>query len=199
MTFIEKAQLMFTLPVDQILSDEYIPAGKKIHPPTWNLTVLIEPGVTKNEKDWCPGQGHTHYSENNIRVEILLGDRCLLDTRLDTKKVMFNKNIEDTRNPQRENLIVRLSGKPEDPDLQDNDHVAIKIDVLIENLSIVPLFEDHGYFVSDSDGQRKIAGDFIGENGQQVIEIYTPIYVWLLQHRHVFRRYAQKAQQIDAL
>lgn len=192
MTFIERVLQMFTLPVDRTLPSTAVPAGKKIRPSTWNLTVLIEPGVTINETTWGPGQGDDYYDQSNIVVEIFLGDSCLLNTRLDTKKLIFSKNIADTCDPQRQNLIIKLSGKPNNPDLKDNNHIAIKIDVLIENLSIIPLFETHGYFISDNTGQHKIAGELIGENGQQVIEIYTPVYVWLLQHQQTFRRYAQK-------
>jgi hypothetical protein len=183
---------MFTLPVDKILPLKGIPAGKKIQPATWNLTALIEPGVNVDANTWGPGQGFDYYDQNNIVVEIFLGNTCLLNTRLDTKKLVFSKSIADTCDPQRENLIIKLSGKPNNPDLKDNNHIAIKIDVLIENLSILPLFETHGCFISDSNSEHKIAGEFIGENGQQVIEIYTPIYVWLLQHQQTFRRYAQK-------
>jgi len=192
MTFIEKGLRMFTLPLDKIVALKGDHAGKKIQTPTWNLTVLIEPGVSINETTWGPGQGINHYDQNNIVVEILLGDSCLLKTRLDTKKLVFSRNIADTQEPQRKNLVIKLSGKPESPDLEDNNHIAIKIDVLIENLSIVPLLETDGCFIPDHSNERKIAGEFIGENGQQVIEIYTPIYVWLLQHQKTFRRFAQK-------
>lgn len=183
---------MFTLPVDKTLPIKGVPAGKKIQTPTWNLTVLIEPGASVNATDWKPGQGSDHYEHHNIVVEILLGNSCLLKTRLDTKKLVFSKNIADTCDPQRQNLTVRLSGKPENPDLKDNNHVAIKIDVLVENLSIIPVFETHGCFIADSNSERKIAGELIGENGQQVIEIYTPIYVWLVQNQKIFRQYARK-------
>jgi hypothetical protein len=183
---------MFTLPVDRTLPSKAEPVGKKIQPSTWNLTVLIEPGVNVDATTWSPGQGSSHYDQNNIVVEILLGDNCLLNARLNTKKLVFSKNVVGTRDPHRENLIIKLSGKPNDPDLKDNNHIAIKIDVLIENLSIIPLFETYGCFISDSNSEHKIAGEFIGENGQQVIEIYTPIYVWLLLHQQTFRRYAQK-------
>jgi hypothetical protein len=192
MTFIEKDLQMFTLPVDKILPAECRPDGKTIQQATWNLTVLIEPGVNTNETKWCPGQGSSYYDQGNIFVEIFLGDSCLFKAKLDTKKLMFSKNIPDTRDPQRKNLIVKLSGKPNNPDLIDDNHVAIKIDVLIEDLSIMPLFENHGYFISDSDFESKIAGEFIGENGSQVVEIYTPIYVWLLQHQQTFGQYSQK-------
>lgn len=183
---------MFTLPVDKIFPDEVVHIGKKTQPSTWNLTVSIEPGVNTNETNWCPGQGSSYYDQENIFVEIFLGDSCLLKSKLGTNKLLFSKNVPDTRDPQRKNLIIKLSGKPNNPDLADDNHIAIKIDVLIENLSIVPLFENHGYFISDSDLKSKIAGEFIGENGSQVIEIYTPIYVWLLQHQQTFRQYAQK-------
>jgi hypothetical protein len=183
---------MFTLPIDKTLPIKAVPAGKKIQPSTWNLTVTVEPGVTMNETTWAPGQGLDHYDQNNIVVEILLGNSCLLKTRLDTKKLVFSKNIADTCNPQRENLIIKLSGKPDNPDLKDNNHIAIKIDVLVEHLSIIPLFETHGCFIADGTSKRKVAGDFIGENGQQAIEIYTPIYVWLVQHQRTLRQSAQK-------
>lgn len=183
---------MFTLPVDKVLPAKNVPAGKKTQPATWNLTVLIEPGVNIDETIWAPGQGQDHYDQNPIVVEIFLGEDCLFNARLDTKKLVFSKNIEDTYDPQRKNLTIKLSGKPDNPDLKDNNHIVVKIDVLIENLSIMPLFETHGCFISDQGHERKIAGEFIGENGQQEIEIYTPIYVWLLQHQQTFRRYAQK-------
>ena len=192
MTFIERALQMFTLPVDRTLPLKDVPAGKKIQTPTWNLTVLIEPGVTMNATDWCPGQGLDYYEQNNVHVEIFLGDCCLLNTRLDTKKLIFSKNIADNCDPQRQNLIIKLAGKPNNPDLKDNNHIAIKINVLVEHLSIIPVFETHGCFVTDSTGERKVAGDLIGENGQQVIEIYTPIYVWLVQHQQTLRQSAQK-------
>lgn len=173
---------MFILPVDKILPPEPTHPGKPDQVRNWNLTVNIEPGVFKNETEWCPGHAHPHWNDYDIVIKIWFGDQCLLETALDQKQIIFSKNLPDTTVPTRKNLIVELSGKPDDASLEQDHHVCVKLDVTIEGLPMIPLFERHGFYEINSTKEKKIAGQFLGENGRQILEIYTPIYVWLLQH-----------------
>jgi hypothetical protein len=184
---------MFTLPVNKATVKSIVPDGKVEQPSLWNLTVILQPGVIKHDGNWYPGENHPHFDQHEITAEILFGNQSLLKTRLGTQQIVFSKNLIDTITPATENLIIKLLGKPVDPDLEQDNHVILKIDAFIENLPIMPLFETYGYYELTHTHEHKTAGDMLGENGQQVLEIYTPIYVWLLQHQKVFSQYAQKS------
>ena len=145
--------------------------------------MFVEPGIKTNATDWHPLQDSDHDLINDLGIEIFLDTSCLLDTKLDNKKIVCNKHIADTFDPERKNLSIRLHGFSSNA--KTHNTVAIKIDVFIENLSIASLYKNHGYFVVDDSGERKPVGQFVDENGLQVIEIYTPIYVWLLQHQQL--------------
>lgn len=182
---------MFSLPVDKLLPQTQTPVGKTEAVSTWNLTVTIEPGIMENEQEWRPGSDHPHFHEHQIKTEIWFGDQCLFQTRLNQHRIVFSKNLPDTQIPSRQNLTIKFFGKPESPDLETNDHVVVKLDVMIENLPVAKIFEDQGYYQIDSTQEKKVAGNFLGENGQQVLEIYTPIYVWLLKNRNYFWQFSQ--------
>jgi hypothetical protein len=176
---------MFTLPVDLLLPVVQTPQGKTTQTSYWNLSVTVQPGVMKNQQDWVPGQDHPHFHDHDIRVEVWVGKECLLSTRLNNQQIFFSKNLPDSDIPTRQDLTVKLFGKPDNPDLETDDHVVVKINVEIENLSVRPVFETQGYYQIESTKEKKIAGVFLGENGSQTLQIYLPIYVWLLQNQNL--------------
>jgi hypothetical protein len=178
---------MFLLPVDKTIPPTELPPGKSKQTNCWNLTVNIQPGLIKNQEQWCPGEDHSQFHNHTIMLEIFFGNKCLLKTRVDKNQIVFSKNIPDTEIPNRQNLIIKLSGKPVDLDLELDHHVTVKFNVTIENLPVMALFEKHGHYQIDNTNERKMAGEFMGENGQQILEIYTPIYVWLLEHQQFLK------------
>lgn len=180
---------MFTLPVDREPKQGMPLAGKIAQPPLWNLQVCVEPGVLTNSNQWRPGLDHACFSDPNFCLQIWWANQCLFHSQVNGQRFTFGKNLPDSATAQRQALTIKLQGKPCLPDQQQN--VLIKLQVLVEGISIMPLLEDHASYVLDN-GQHKIAGEFLGENGKQTLEIYTPIYTWLMAHHNKLNKFAQK-------
>ena len=179
---------MFTLPIDTILnSQEKTVKGKTYQTNYWNLQLHVIPGVMKNEQEWCPGKDHDHFKEHDMFLDIWFGQELLINAKLDPRPFVFSKNIADTVVPTKQNLVLQFSGKPTAPDLKNDGHIMLEISVKIEHLDIGAVYETQGYYLTEQTQEKKVAGNFLGENGCQILEVYTPVYVWLLQNQKYFK------------
>jgi hypothetical protein len=186
MTFIDRGTWMFTLPIDKIIEPWPAPLGKKVHIPTWNLKVSLVPGIMRHNT-WTPVTDSSQWPNTDMCVQVWLGSQSLIDQKLTHSPINLSHDVED-QGPCYQELKIVLSGKSATK--LDSD-VMLHVDLAVENLSIMPVLDTHGQYVIHSTGERKIPGEYMGENGEMTLNIYTPIYVWLLQNQVAINQFYQ--------
>jgi hypothetical protein len=169
---------MFTLPVDKPQDPlTGVMPGKVSYVRTWRLQVTGNIGYLDESGNWYAVDG---LHQGNISVKF--GDTILYDQGLGQFDI--ESLIEDTNYPSRQHLTITLD-KQATGLIMDKYHVAVKLSIRIENIDIIKLFErDAVYATVDS---IKCGAQYMGETGKQTLEIYTPIYVWLLTHESSLR------------
>ena len=171
---------MFTLPLNLPQPIDYgVLPGKNSFFRTWNLKIIITPGLINDDK-WAPLDLSQHFKDL-IRINITFGD-ILLDKILGNQPIVLEKDFEDSNQPQWQKLVITFSEKDINTPLADNEHSVIRIQIFVENILITNILETIGNYCT-AYGETKLGAEFIGENGKQSLEIYTPIYVWLLEHQ----------------
>lgn len=178
---------MFTLPIDKVIESWPVPPGKKIQQPTWNLKVCIGAG-SMQRNTWTPLTDSSRLLDTNMCVQIWLGSQCLINQRITNDPINLSHDVVD-QGPARQELKIVLAGKSATK--MDSD-LMLQLDIAVENLSIMPILDTHGQYVIDGTGEHKIPGEYLGENGEVTLSIYTPIYVWLLQNQKSIRQFYQK-------
>lgn len=158
---------MFSLPVDQKITHLTMP-GKKEIPATWTLRILAENGCWVSDA-WQPTPDST------TRIWAKFGDTELFGQ--DTSRVDFVTNLDDTVQPTRTELKLGLYNPGVSP-------VSVRWQIWIENIDVTELIISPGAYRLDS-GEIKHGTRCAGETGYQVLNIYTPIYVWLMQNREI--------------
>ena len=183
MIYIEKETTMFTLPVDVEPMENFgTMSGKLSTARTWQIEIRLDPGYMGAEADsqWSPA---LHPYNEPIKITVSLGDVVLID-KIITEPYVYKDFIVDQDRPTTQNLSIRLSGKKEN--INRNVHPVIKIDLSIENTLVNSILEELGTFTSNN--EVKYGVTYMGENGVQELEIYTPIYVWLLKNKTLLKQ-----------
>ena len=85
--------------------------------------------------------------------------------------------------PARQILSISLMGYPQQEMLDNNRHAGIVLELSINNLSMLNVLENSAYYQIFDTDEIKSGGSLMGQNGCQLLEIYTPIHVWLLQNQ----------------
>lgn len=178
---------MFTLPIDKVVETGPQPLGKQVQTPTWNLSVTITAGTMQNNV-WAPLTDFSPLLGSNMNVQIWWGSQCLTDQAITHGSINLSHDLAD-QGPNRQDLKIVLAGKSSTgPDAD----IMLRLDIAVENLSIMSVLSNHGQYVVDHTGEIKIPGEYLGENGTVTLNIYTPIYVWLVQNQTAIQQFYQK-------
>lgn len=178
---------MFTLPIDKVLKSRNQLLGKTSYIPTWELTVTFQPGRFEN-KVWTPCVDSTRIAESNLVLEVLLGDQCISKQPVTERHISVSSNQVDSITPTRQNLIIRLDGAG---DFVDQD-LLLLVDIYINSVSILNVLTAQGKYINYSTQETSQGSIFMHDRGEQILEIYNPIYVWLLQHQQLITQFSQK-------
>lgn len=180
---------MFTLPVDRSITEQPIISGKDYYQPVWTLSVRVQPGVMKDFDTWIPRHPHPRFDNQDLTIAITLDDQMLLESTLTTDIIGFESIQHDIDKPTRKLLNITLTGYPQEQQLENNYHAGVVLEVFVNNLPMLNVLENLGqYHVADTD-EIKSGGSLMGQNGTQSLEIYMPIYTWLLQHQQHISQY----------
>jgi hypothetical protein len=181
---------MFTLPVDRTVAESEPIPGKISTARTWSLCLRVVPGVMIDFDTWLPGAQHARFSQRDLTLEVCLGHQVLMSTQLGQDVVLIESQQPDLTAPNAQTLSICLTGFPQQEMQQDNRHAGVVLELSINNLPMLNVLENCGsYHVFDND-TVKSGGSLMGENGCQILEILTPIHVWLLQNQqHICNYY----------
>jgi len=180
---------MFTLPVNKQPHPSLrrgMP-GKRPVQRLWNLTLSIQAGVMCQNESWIPADDYKKPLHNQFQIEVRLGEKLLANAELGQAPLIINRDLDDSDLPTTELLTIQVSGKDETWPVDNNTHEMLKVALVIENIPLKFLLEELGKFTADSTGQEVRASEFMGQNGKFKLEIYTPIYVWLMDKRELLK------------
>jgi hypothetical protein len=180
---IEKEQVMYTLPVDNNIAESEPIAGKVSAARTWQLYLRVVPGVMTDFDTWQPGADHVRFSNRDLTLQVRLGNQLLMSTSLTQDAVVLESAQIDPAVPARQILSISLMGYPQQEMLDNNRHAGIVLELSINNLSMLNVLENSAYYQIFDTDEIKSGGSLMGQNGCQLLEIYTPIHVWLLQNQ----------------
>ena len=186
MIYIDKEIPMFTLPVDYLptVPENKLP-GKIDTPNFWNLRVTVDPiVVVTQESDYYIDSPSLYHYNDSIDISIKFGSQSICTISDLKKSTTVEHDLVDNITPLRQNLVIEMSGKNEQQQVAPNHHLAVKLSLHVENLCIDRLFTEIGCYFVNYNSTTILGSTIMGNNGFQTLEIYTPIYVWLLQHRN---------------
>jgi hypothetical protein len=176
--------------------------GKIYYQPTWNLEMVLRPGFTVDYTTRYSASESTKYLNcdfpyKNLEVTVAYNKNCLLQQQiLNFDPIILNQNFKDTMEFADQELVVSLCGA----DINNNflvDNQTITLGISIERLAIEGIdlkwYLDNNDCFLTSTGSHKRGTTFLAENGQQKINLQTPIYSWLINHEHyIIKQFCQK-------
>jgi hypothetical protein len=174
---------MYILPVDRNIAESEPIAGKVAAARTWQLHLRVVPGVVTDFDTWQPGADHVRFSNRDLTLQVRLGNQLLMSTSLTQDAVVLESAQIDPAVPARQILSISLMGYPQQEMLDNNRHAGIVLELSINNLSMLNVLENSAYYQIFDTDEIKSGGSLMGQNGCQLLEIYTPIHVWLLQNQ----------------
>jgi hypothetical protein len=174
---------MYTLPVDRNIAESETIPGKVVAARTWQLHLRVVPGVVTDFDTWQPGADHVRFRNRDLELQVQLGDQLLMSAQLTQDTVVLESTQIDSSVPARQTLSISLTGYPQQEMLDNNRHAGIVLELSINNLPMLNVLENSAsYQIFDTD-EIKSGGSLMGQNGRQLLEIYTPVHVWLLQNQ----------------
>jgi hypothetical protein len=164
--------------------------GKQYELSKFNLALTIEPGSMINWKTWIPAsQSHKLFDMpyETMTVEAWYDDtRLIASSPLSASVISINVQLPDDHEDVHHIITIKLSGKDSTHTFNyEADQLAvgmIKIKLYIEDLPINYCLEGQDVFFADDKVGAQNWAEFMGENGEQHIQISTPIYTWLVDN-----------------
>jgi hypothetical protein len=165
--------------------------GKIPYEPVWNLEVVLRPEFVIDYTDRWPADQYKKYVNcelecyyENLEIAVMYDQTCLLQEKiLNTHAVTLDQNLKDDKQNDHE-LIISLSGA----DIHNNFLVdgriltlGVGIKILVEGIDLEWYLNNHKCFLTESH-VYKCGTTFMSENGQQKINLQTPIYPWLMKN-----------------
>lgn len=158
--------------------------GKTYPKINYRLALTIIPGVVVNYHTWVPLYD-TPY--NDIVIEASYDNVILIPARSVAKEpIVVDVELEDSHIDTEHLLKIKLSGKNDSHtficnDQNENASFAIQVKLRIEDLPINLCLDDQELYNIEN-GNTIQWTSLMGQNGEQVIPLRTPIYPWLLSH-----------------
>jgi hypothetical protein len=177
--------------------------GKILHEPVWNLEVVLRPEFVIDYKDHWSADQYKEYMDyepqrdyENLEIAVMYDQHCLLQQKVSNfDAIKLNQNIKDDAQDDHE-LIISLSGANVNNNFLVNDRtitLGIGIKIFIEGIDLEWYLNNHQCFLTQS-GIYKYGTTFMSENGQQKINLQTPIYPWLMDHDTlIIKQFYQKS------
>lgn len=151
---------------------------------TWELKIKINPILTINgeifnisESSNFPGLDDIKNMSVSIHYDLIE----LYSSSITVNPTTFCANLPDDKKNINHRLNITLQNKVNGHTVYlNNKHITLAIDVtvFVENMCINLIIYKLGIFKEQSGGVT-----LIGENGTLSIDIKTPIYKWLLDHK----------------
>lgn len=165
--------------------------GKILYEPVWNLEVVLRPEFVIDYTDQRPADQYQKYINydlechyENLEIAVMYDKHCLLKQKISSLDVIIlNQNLKDHEQDDHE-LIISLSGANINNNFLVNDRtitLGIGIQILIEGIDLEWYLNNHKCFYTQSN-IYKCGTTFMSENGQQKINLQTPIYPWLMKN-----------------
>lgn len=177
--------------------------GKILYKPVWNLRVVLSPEFivdyvsthsAMQQKNYV-GEGNAFPFENLV-VKIFYDDICLLQHQfLDLSTLTLEKNFDDTEEFADHKLKIFFSGADIDNNFVRNNHtitLGINAKLYVEGIDISGYLNNHACFQT-TNGHNKRGMNTITENGHCLVNMHTPIYIWLFcNEQAILDSYCQK-------
>jgi hypothetical protein len=180
---------MFTLPVNRDSSVNLSVPGKISVPRTWKLTVQFQTGIIVNFGDWIAGDqtdlyNDPEFTDPEFTFELLVNNQVLASHSIGPSQYTINVEIDDTDQPTIQSIIVRLATrKAKRPGIKDL-HAVVRVSFGLEDL-MVRDFKPFQYHNAET-GKVNAGSMLIGQTGDLVLNLTTPIYTWLLSNKEIF-------------
>ena len=165
--------------------------GKILYEPVWNLEVVLQPEFVIACTDRWPADQYKKYLNcelecyyENLEIIVMYDQKCLIQERISNiDAIRLVQNLKDDKQDDHE-LVISLSGA----DINNNFLVdgriitiGVGIKILVEGINLEWYLNTHKCFSTESN-IYKFGTTFMSENGQQKINLQTPIYPWLINN-----------------
>jgi hypothetical protein len=165
--------------------------GKILYEPVWNLEVVLRPEFVIDHTDRWPADQYKKYMDyelechyGNFEITVMYDQNCLLQQKISNlDAIKLNQNIKDDPQDYHQ-LIISLSTSNSNTNFLVNNRtitLGIGIQILIEGIDLEWYLTNHQCFLTQNN-VYKHGTTFMSENGQQKINLQTPIYPWLMDH-----------------
>lgn len=174
--------------------------GKIPYVKTASLDISISAGTMINQATWVPARDYDSYFNStipapykNLSVTIYLDNQMLLSSTLEST-INFHYDFLDTDETTNHCIKIVTNGFSEDQCYFSNGignvSPMIKINSIhIEHLNMANTLEDSGACFQDTANNASASTEYIGQNGNLVLNFSTPIYVWLLENERTSNYY----------
>ena len=156
----------------------------------FKLLLTVEPGSMINWKTWTPAaESHKLFDMpyETLTVEAWYdATKLIASSPLSSSVIIINAELPDDHEDVDHTITIKLMGKNDTHTCSYAvDQLAtamIKVKLYIEDLPINYCLEGQDVFFADDKVGAQNWAEFMGENGQQHIQVSTPIYTWLINN-----------------
>jgi hypothetical protein len=169
---------MFTWPFERIhnILPPLVPQGKTVKKSQWKLELCLTPGYMIDYTDWADADQQFP----NALLEVLVNDQLLTQHTLSGKPETVAVNIDDQPEFATQTIRIRITGL-EPTQLINQRHPMLKIQAHIEQLSLSEIIEEIAQYKTYNDDTIKVGTEFLGQDGELLLTVECPIYVWIMQ------------------
>jgi hypothetical protein len=169
---------MFTWPNERIKNTvpPPVPPGKTVKKSQWQLQLLLEPGYMIDYTNWV----NADQTFPKALLEVLVNDQLLTQHTLSGNPETVTVNIDDQSEFATQTIRIRITGL-EPTQLTNSGHPMLKIQAHIEQLALSEIIEEIAQYKTYNNDTIKAGTEFLGQDGELLLTVECPIYVWIMQ------------------
>jgi hypothetical protein len=169
---------MFTWPFERIqnITLPPVPQGKTVKKSQWQLQLLLEPGYMIDYTNWV----NADQQFPKALLEVLVNNQLLAQHTLSGHPETVIVNIDDQPEFATQTIRIRITGL-EPKQLINSGHPMLKLQAHIEQLALSEIIEEIAQYKTYNDDIIKVGTEFLGQDGELLLTVECPIYVWIMQ------------------
>jgi hypothetical protein len=169
---------MFTWPFERIqnISAPPVPLGKTVKKSQWKLELCLTPGYMIDCTHWADADQHFPRAS----LEVLINDQLLTQHTLSGQPETVAVAIDDQPEFATQTIRIKITGL-EPKQLPNSGHPMLKLQAHMEQLALSEIIEEIAQYKTYNDNAIKVGTEFLGQDGELLLTVQCPIYVWIMQ------------------
>jgi hypothetical protein len=154
------------------------PLGKPLEQPQWKLDVTVAPGFMTKDNSWIPAHHNTVAWPDRVQVVLELDGVLFDQSQVGINQHRLINSLPDSAALTQHELRVNISGLQNNI-MTDNGCPMLLVSISVENIVLDEIMDRAQYHTWDT-GEIKKGSQYLGQDGQLVLRLTCPIYVWLM-------------------